>query len=160
WNVDISSEAGKDNHEMIGAIHEGKLKSLYLKGEDIGIVDSNINYVTAALEKLDFFVVQDVFLTHTAEFADVVLPAVPSLEKDGTLLNTERRIQRHYKVLDPVGESKPDWQIIKELANTMGHDWNYSHPSEIMAESAELAPLFAGVDYSLLEGYNILQWPV
>ena len=160
WNKEIPKEPGKDNHQMIGAIHEGQLKSLYLKGEDIGIVDANINYVTAALEKLDFFVVQDLFLTHTAKFADVVLPAVPSLEKDGTFTNTERRIQRLYKVMEPKGDAKPDWVIIKDIANTMGYDWSYSHPSEIMAESAELAPLFAGVDYELLTNYNSLQWPV
>src|SRR5699024_7900117 len=112
------------------------------------------------LKKLDFFVVQDLFLTHTAEFADVVLPAVPSLEKDGTFTNTERRIQRLYKVWDPIGEAKPDWQIIKELANAMGFDWDYSHPSEIMDESAKLAPSFAGVSYDLLSGYKSLQWPV
>src|SRR5699024_6698164 len=79
WNAEIPSEACKDNHEMIGAIHEGTLTSLYIKGEETGIVDANINYVTAAFEKLDFFVVQDLFLSRTAEFADVVLPAVPSL---------------------------------------------------------------------------------
>ncbi|MEC2158460.1 formate dehydrogenase subunit alpha [Virgibacillus halodenitrificans] len=160
WNTEIPNEPGMDNHEMMVAIHEGKLNALYIKGEDTGIVDANINYVTEALEKLDFFVVQDLFLTHTAQYADVVLPAAPSLEKDGTFTNTERRIQRLYKALDPMGESKPDWVILKDLANKMGFDWNYRHPSEIMSEAASLAPLFAGVDYKLLENYNSLQWPV
>ncbi|MEW9674977.1 formate dehydrogenase subunit alpha [Lentibacillus sp. L22] len=160
WNVEIPAEPGRDNHEMIEAIHEGDLKSLYVLGEDTGVVDANINYVTDAFKKLDFFVVQDLFLTKTAEYADVVLPAVPSLEKEGTFTNTERRIQRLYQSLDPVGDAKPDWQIIMAIAKQMGYDWNYAHPAEIMDEAASLAPLFAGVTYDRLEGYNSLQWPV
>ena len=160
WGRELKSEPGKDNHEMMVAIHEGTLNSLYIKGEDTGIVDANINYVAAALEKVDFLVIQDLFLTHTAEYADVVLPATPSLEKEGTFTNTERRIQRLYKALDPVGDSKPDWEIIKAIANEMGYDWDYESPAEIMDEAASLTPLFAGVSYDLLEGYNSLQWPV
>ncbi|WP_078392343.1 formate dehydrogenase subunit alpha [Shouchella patagoniensis] len=160
WAVDLPKEPGLNNHEMVEAIHEGNLDVLYLKGEDMGIVDANANYVQAAFEKLDFFVVQDVFLSRTAQFADVVLPASPSLEKDGTFTNTERRFQRLYKVLEPLGESKPDWQIIKEIANRLDANWTYEHPSEIMDEAALLTPLFAGVSYDRLEGYDSLQWPV
>ncbi|WP_163970840.1 formate dehydrogenase subunit alpha [Oceanobacillus halotolerans] len=160
WGTSLPGETGKDNHEMIHAIHNGELSSLYVLGEDTGIVDANINYVTAAFEKLDFFVVQDLFLTKTAEYADVILPAVPSLEKDGTFTNTERRIQRLYQALDTYGDAKPDWEIIMDIASYMGTDWQYRHPSEIMDEAASLAPLFAGVSYDLLKGYNSLQWPV
>ncbi|WP_010530350.1 formate dehydrogenase subunit alpha [Lentibacillus jeotgali] len=160
WGVEIPAEPGKDNHEMIGAIHEGTLHSLYVLGEDTGIVDANINYVTAAFEKLEFFVVQDLFLTETAKYADVIFPAVPSLEKEGTFTNTERRIQRLYKALDPVGDSRPDWTIITDLAARLGYDWGYNSPSDIMDESASLAPLFAGVSYDRLTDYNSLQWPV
>lgn len=160
WDASVPGEAGLNNHEMVEAIHEGKLKVLYLQGEDMGIVDSNINHVQEAFEKLDFFVVQDLFLTKTASFADVVLPASPSLEKEGTFTNTERRIQRFYPALEPLGDSKPDWQIISALAQRMGRDWNYSHPGEIMAEAASLTPLIAGVSYDRLEGYSTLQWPV
>ncbi|SDQ66043.1 formate dehydrogenase subunit alpha [Virgibacillus salinus] len=160
WGAEIPSEPGKDNHEMIKAIHEGSLNALYVLGEDTGIVDANINYVTAAFEKLDFFVIQDLFLTKTAEYADVILPAVPSLEKEGTFTNTERRIQRLYKALDPVGDSRPDWQIIMDIANKFGYDWDYSDPSDIMDEAASLTPLFAGVNYDRLIDYNSLQWPV
>ncbi|MFD1361544.1 formate dehydrogenase subunit alpha [Lentibacillus salinarum] len=160
WGVEIPPEPGKDNHEMIGAIHEGDLRGLYVLGEDTGIVDANINYVTAAFDKLDFFVVQDLFLTETAKHADVILPAVPSLEKEGTFTNTERRFQRLYKALDPVGESRPDWAIITDLAGRMGYKWEYDSPSDIMDESASLAPLFAGVSYDRLTDYNSLQWPV
>ncbi|MBM7841135.1 formate dehydrogenase major subunit [Alkalihalobacillus xiaoxiensis] len=160
WNVQLPAEPGLNNHEMVDAIHDGNLNVLYLKGEDMGIVDANANYVQSAFEKLDFFVVQDLFLTKTAQFADVVLPASPSLEKEGTFTNTERRFQRLYQVLEPLGDSKPDWKIIQEIANRLDGNWSYTHPSEIMAEAASLTPLFAGVTYERLEGYNSLQWPV
>lgn len=160
WGVSIPREPGLNNHEMIEAVHEGNLKLMYLKGEDMGLVDSNLNYVHSAFEKLDFFIVQDIFLSKTAQFADVVLPASPSLEKEGTFTNTERRFQRLYQALEPMGDSKPDWQIIQHIANSLGAKWTYSHPSEIMEEAASLAPLFAGVNYDRLEGYNSLQWPV
>ncbi|MBM7631905.1 formate dehydrogenase subunit alpha [Geomicrobium sediminis] len=160
WGVTLPSVPGLNNHEMVDAIHEGKLDVLYLKGEDMGIVDSNINHVQSAFEKLSFFVVQDIFFTKTCQYADVVLPASPSLEKEGTFVNTERRFQRLYQALEPLGDSKPDWQIIMEIANRMGAGWSYSHPSEIMAEAASLTPLFAGVSYERLEGYDSLQWPV
>ncbi|ARI77710.1 formate dehydrogenase subunit alpha [Halobacillus mangrovi] len=160
WGVELPKKIGMDNHEMIKAIHDGELSSMYVMGEDTGIVDANINYVTAALEKLDFFVVQDLFLTETAEYADVVLPASPSLEKEGTFTNTERRIQRLYQSFEPLEGTYPDWMIIQMIAKEMGYDWNYQHPSEIMQESASLAKLFAGVNYELLEGYKSLQWPV
>ncbi|MEK4565531.1 formate dehydrogenase subunit alpha [Alkalihalobacillus sp. FSL R5-0424] len=160
WGVSIPKEPGLNNHEMIEAVHEGNLKMMYLKGEDMGLVDSNLNYVHSAFEKLDFFIVQDIFLSKTAQFADVVLPASPSLEKEGTFTNTERRFQRLYQALEPMGDSKPDWQIIQHIANSLGAEWTYTHPSEIMEEAASLAPLFAGVSYDRLEGYNSLQWPV
>ncbi|UZJ76902.1 formate dehydrogenase subunit alpha [Fictibacillus sp. KU28468] len=160
WGVKLPEKIGLNNHEMVAGIHDGTLKAMYLKGEDMGIVDSNINHVHAAFEKLEFFVVQDIFLSRTAEFADVVLPASPSLEKEGTFTNTERRIQRLYQVLEPLGDSKPDWKIIQHIANSLGANWKYEHPSDIMEEAAPLAPLFAGVTYERLEGYKSLQWPV
>jgi formate dehydrogenase major subunit len=103
---------------------------------------------------------QDIFFTDTCRFADVVLPASPSLEKEGTFTSTERRIQRLYQVLEPMVGTKPDWQIIQEVANRLGASWKYQHPSEIMDEIASLTPLLAGVTYERLEGYKSLQWPV
>src|SRR5260370_26948114 len=93
-------------------------------------------------------------------FAELVVPAWASLEKDGTFTNTERRIQRLYKAMEPLGESKSDWEIIQLIANRMGAKWNYTHPSEIMDEVARLTPLFAGVSYYRLEGFSCQQWPV
>jgi formate dehydrogenase major subunit len=160
WNVKLPEEPGYDNHQMVDGIKNGDLKALYLFGEDMALVDSNSNFVEEMFENLEFFVVQDVFFSRTAQYADVILPAAPSLEKDGTFTNTEKRIQRFYKVLEPLGESKPDWVIIQEVANRLGANWNYMHPSEIMAEAASLAPLFAGVSYERLEGWNSQVWPV
>jgi formate dehydrogenase major subunit len=160
WKVKLPSTKGLDNHQMVDAIHEGKVRALYLIGEEMSIVDSNTNYVGDAFSKLDFFVVQDIFFSHTCRFADVVLPGAPSLEKEGTFTSTERRIQRLYQVFKPLGESRPDWRIIQDVANRLGADWDYQHPSEIYREIASLTPMFAGVSYERLEGYKSLQWPV
>ena len=160
WGVKLPPKNGLDNHEMIRAVHDGKLKSMYIKGEDTITSDANAGDVGAALSMLDFLVMQDVNFSETCRYANVVLPASPSLEKEGTFTNTERRIQRLYRALSPLGYSKPDWQIIQDIANRLGAGWHYSHPSEIMDEVASLTPMFAGVNYDRLEGYKSLQWPV
>jgi len=160
WNVPLPSAKGLDNHEMVDAIHDGNLKAMYLVGEEMSIVDSNANYVSAAFSKLEFFVVQDIFFSTTCKFADVVLPACPSLEKEGTFTSTERRIQRLHQVFEPIEGSRPDWQIVQQIANRLGAAWNYQHPGEVMDEIASLTPMFAGVNYERLEGYKSLQWPV
>ena len=160
WGVDLPATKGLDNHEMVDAIHQGKLRSIYLCGEEMSIVDSNANYVSDAFRKLEFFVIQDILFSHTCQFADVVLPASPSLEKEGTFTSTERRVQRLYQVLDPLPGSQPDWMIIQDVANRLGAGWSYRHPSEVMDEVAALTPLLAGVSYKRLEGYKTLQWPV
>jgi formate dehydrogenase major subunit len=160
WGVKLPTTEGFDNHEMIEAIHQGKLKSMYLFGEEISLVDSNSNFVNDGLAKLEFFVAQDIFFSKTCQFADVVLPASPSLEKEGTFTSTERRIQRLYQVFEPLQGSRPDWQIIQDVANRLCANWRYQHPSEIYREIASLTPLFAGVTYERLEGYKSLQWPV
>jgi len=162
WGVTLPTKKGLDNHEMIEAIKRGELKVLYIKGEDTITSDSNAGDVGEALRMLDFLIVQDVNFSETAAYADLVLPASPSLEKDGTFTSTERRIQRLYKALEPLGESKPDWKIIQLIAQKLGGagGWNYKHPGDVMDEVARLTPLFAGVNYQRLEGYKSLQWPV
>jgi formate dehydrogenase major subunit len=160
WNVPLPSTKGLDNHEMIDAIYEGKLKAMYVFGEEISLVDSNANFVGEGLAKLEFLVVQDIFFSNSCRFADVVLPASPSLEKEGTFTSTERRIQRLYQVLEPLEGSRPDWRIIQDVANRLGANWQYQHPAEIYREIASLTPLFAGVTYERLEGFKSLQWPV
>ena len=162
WGVTLPTTVGLDNRQMISAIHEGKLKSLYITGEDTITSDANAEDVGGALSMLDFLVVQDIFFSETCKYADLVLPASPSLEKDGTFVNTERRFQRLYKVWEPLGDSKPDWEIYKLIAESLGGagGWDYKHPSAVMDEVASLTPLFAGVSYERLEGYKTLQWPV
>jgi len=160
WGVTLPTSTGKDNHQMIDAILEGSLKCLYIKGEDTITSDSNANFVGSALAKLEFLIVQDINFSETCRYADLVLPAATSLEKDGTYTSTERRIQRIYKAIEPLGESKADWEIIQLVANRMGANWKYKHPSEIMDEIARLTPLFAGVKYSRMEGFASQQWPV
>jgi predicted molibdopterin-dependent oxidoreductase YjgC len=158
--VTLPPKAGLDNHLMIDAIHDGRLKSMYVFGEELSLVDSNANYVAAALEKLDFFVMQEIFFSETCRFANVILPASPSLEKEGTFTSTERRIQRLYQAMEPLGESRPDWKILIDVANRLGANWTYKHPSEIYEEIASLTPTMAGVTYERLEGFKSLQWPV
>src|SRR6185369_8960313 len=160
WKVTLPPLRGLDNHQMVDAIHAGKLKAMYVIGEEMSIVDSNANYVDDAFSKLEFMVIQEIFFGDVCQYADVVLPAAPSLEKDGTFTSSERRIQRLYKVFEPLEGCRPDWQIIRDVANHMGADWKYEHPSEVMAEIAALTPMFAGVSYERLEGYQSLQWPV
>lgn len=158
----LSNEPGLDNFEMV--VEAGKrnatFRAMYVIGEETAISDAHSGRTQDALTNLEFLVVQDIFLSRTAQFADVVLPACPSVEKDGTFTNTERRIQRFYRVLQPLGDSRPDWLILTDLARRMGHDWGYTHPSEIMAEVAGIADMFAGVSYERLEGWRSLQWPV
>jgi formate dehydrogenase major subunit len=160
WKVKLPTTKGLDNREMIDAIHAGKLKAMYLFGEEIALVDANANDVHSGLSKLEFFVAQDIFFSKTCQFADVIFPASPSLEKEGTFSSTERRIQRLYQVLEPLEGSRPDWRIIQDVANHLGAGWNYQHPSQIYEEIAALTPMFAGVTYERLEGYKSLQWPV
>ena len=125
WKVSLSSTKGLDNFQMIEAIHADKLKAMYLFGEEIALVDGNSNHVESALSKLEFFVAQDVFFSKTCQFANVIFPASPSLEKEGTFTSTERRIQRLYQVFEPLEGSRPDWRIIQGLANHLGAKWNY-----------------------------------
>ncbi len=160
WNVKLPAAKGLDNHEMVDAIFDGKLKAMYLIGEDMITADSNAHRVGEGFSKLDFFVLQDCFFTETCRYADVILPASPALEKEGTFVNTERRIQRLYQVFEPLGESLPDWRIIQEVANRLGAGWHYEEPADIMRECAMCTPMFAGVSYDRLEGYHSLQWPV
>jgi formate dehydrogenase major subunit len=160
WGVKLAPKKGLDNHQMIDAVYDGKLRAMYLAGEDMVSADANANHVAGGFERLEFFVVQDIFFTETCRYADVVLPGAPSLEKDGTFTSTERRVQRLYQALPELGDSKADWKIVQDIANRMGAGWNYTHPSELMAEMAGLTPLYSGARYDRLTGYNTLQWPI
>ncbi|QTD41931.1 formate dehydrogenase subunit alpha [Sporosarcina sp. Te-1] len=158
YGVEIDGKPGLDNIQMLHAVDQGMLKGMYIVGEDMALVDSNANHVHDVLSKLDFLVVQDIFFSRTARYADVILPAVPSLEKDGTFTNTERRVQRLYQALPELGDAKADWWIMQEIANRLGADWAYRHPSDIFAEMASLSPLFSQADYSVMEDWDSFLW--
>lgn len=160
WNCKIPSAPGFDNNSCLEAVEDGKIKGMYVVGEELVETGSSTNYIKKQLENLEFLVVQEVFLSETAKFADVVLPSSVSLEKEGTFVNTERRIQRLYKVMDPLPGTRSDSEILQDIAIRLGYDWNYMHPSDIMDEAASLVPIFSGVRYELLKGFKSQQWPV
>jgi formate dehydrogenase alpha subunit len=159
WGVPLNPNPGIRLTEMMPAAHEGKLKAMYLMGENPVLTDPDGRHIRAALGNLDFFVVQDIFLTETAELAHVVLPAASFAEKDGTFTNTERRVQRIRKAIEPIGESQPDWWITCEIAKRMSiSGFDYGNASEIMDEIASLTPSYAGINFKRLEEGS-LQWP-
>ena len=158
WGVNLSGKVGLKIPEMFAAAHEGKVKAMYILGENPVLTDPNANHIRKALEHLEFLVVQELFLTETAEYADVILPGASFAEKDGTFTNTERRVQRVRKAIDPL-PGKADWKVICEMVTRMGYPMNYSHPSEIWDEMASLSPSMNGINYARLEELRSLQWP-
>lgn len=158
WNVDLDPEPGLRIPNMFDSALEGGFRGLYCQGEDIAQSDPNTQHVEAALRSLDFLVVQDIFLNETAKFAHVLLPGSSFLEKNGTFTNAERRISPVRKAM-PALAGKEDWEATQALANALGLDWNYAHPSEIMAEIAQLTPSFHGVTYAELDRLGSIQWP-
>lgn len=158
WNTSLNITPGLTVTEMFKEGEKGKIKAMYIMGENPMLSDADLGYVEKALENLDFLVVQDIFLSETAEYADVILPATSFAEKEGTFTNTERRVQKIRQAISPKGESKPDWQILTLLANRLGFNWNYQHPQNIMDEIASLTPSYGGINYERLEERG-LQWP-
>jgi formate dehydrogenase alpha subunit len=160
WGAALPEKPGLTLVELMNAALDGKIRAMYIMGENPVVSDPDCSHVVEALKALEFLVVQDIFLSETAALADVVLPATTSLEKDGTFTNTERRVQRVRKALQPAGESMPDWMILDALAARMGwkDQFSYDHPSQIMSEVAKLAPSYGGISYERLEGDG-LQWP-
>lgn len=160
WEVSLPAEPGLTVTEMMDAALEGRVKALYIMGENPLLSDPDLNHVEEALREVEFLVVQDIFLTETARFADVILPGACFAEKEGTITNTERRVQRMYKAIDPPGEAKQDWAIICELAKAMGaQGFDFSGPEEIFEELARLTPSYAGISYQRIEAEGGLQWP-
>ena len=158
WGVKLPSKPGATVTGAMNKFIDGSIKALYIMGENPMISDPDINHTEKALKKLDFLVVQDIFLTETAKLAHIVLPGVSFAEKDGTFTSTERKVQRVRKAIDPIGESRPDWKIITELSSHLGYKMAYPSPSEVMDEIAKLTPSYAGISYNRLEGGG-LSWP-
>ncbi len=155
----LSSEVGLTIVEMMNAATEGKFKALYIMGENSLVSDPNINHVMHAFKELDLLIVQDIFLTETAQQADVVFPAKLSLEKDGTFTNTERRVLMVNKVLEPKPDQKDDWEIIQELGQGMGYFWQYNSWMDIMREINLVTPQYGGITPERINNGERLQWP-
>jgi formate dehydrogenase alpha subunit len=159
WGVALPPRPGLTLLEIFNAAYEGKVKALYLVGENPVLSDPDAHHVAEALKRLDFLVVQDIFLTETAELAQVVLPATTFAEKEGTFTNTERRVQRVRQVIPPIGQSRPDWLITCQIAGKMGgQGFDYTHPSQIMEEISRLTPSYRGLSHQRLEKGG-LPWP-
>ncbi|MBO6540380.1 MAG: formate dehydrogenase subunit alpha [Rhizobiaceae bacterium] len=158
WNVKLDSEPGLRIPNMLDAAVDGSFKGIYVQGEDILQSDPNTHHVAAGLEAMECVVVHDLFLNETANYAHVFLPGSTFLEKDGTFTNAERRINLVRKVMEPKN-GLADWEVTQRLAQAMGLDWAYTHPSEIMDEIAATTPSFANVSYELLDTEGSVQWP-
>jgi formate dehydrogenase alpha subunit len=172
WGAPQSAKVGMTVTEMIPGILDGKIKALYIMGEDPVMSDPDTNHIRHCLEECDFIVLQEIFPTETAPYADVLLPGVSFAEKTGTFTNTERRIQMVRMAIQPPGEAREDWKIISDLAKQIlaegkhrveaspASGWEYTSPEQIMAEIAALTPSYAGVNYERLRAGETFQWPV
>ncbi len=159
WNCKIQDKPGLPMTEMMNAAYNGTLKAIYLVGENPILSEPDTNHTIKALQKLDFLLVQDIFPTETAMLADVILPAAAFAEKEGTYANTERRVQKVNKAVEPPGEAKPDWEITSMLANKMGYAFPYKNIREINDEMRALTPIYAGISLDRLATCYGLQWP-
>ena len=159
WGVELSNAIGLTHTEIVDAALEGKVKAIFLMGENPLLSEANASHAKEAFEKVEFLVCQDIFLTETARMADVVLPAASFAEKDGTFTNTERRVQRVRKAIEPVGEAKPDWWIVCEIAKRMGvSGFDFESPEQIFTEITSVTPSYGGISYERIEKEG-LQWP-
>lgn len=158
WGVSLSGRPGLTATEMTDAAVSGSLKAMYIMGENPVLSDPDMTHTIKALKNLEFLVVQDIFLSETAELADVVLPAACFAEKDGTFTNTERRVQRVRKAVDPPGEAREDSWIVAELSKRLNYEIKYNSAGEIMDEIGRVWPAVAGITYARIEKRGI-QWP-
>jgi formate dehydrogenase alpha subunit len=167
WGVDLPQEKGMVITDVVEAALAGRVKAMYIVGENPLLSEPDLHQAEKAFKNLEFLVVQDIFLHETAQIADVVLPATTFAEKDGTFTNSERRVQRVRKVIEPIGESRPDWEIICELGRRLSAkldlgaeiEFTYDNTSEIWAEMAALTPSMAGISYERLDDEGGIQWP-
>lgn len=160
WKLPVPENPGLTVVEMLEAARKGAIKGMMIVGENPMISDPDINHVKEGLQALEFLVVQDIFMTETAKLAHVVLPATSFAEKEGTFTATDRRVQRVRKAIEPIGQSRPDWQIIIELAREAGSDgFDFITPRDIMTEICSLTLSYAGISYERLDNGEVLHWP-
>ena len=159
WNTQLDPERGLTVVEIMDAVHSGDIRGMYIMGENPAMSDPNTNHVREAFAKLEHLVVQEIFLTETAFFADVILPATAWPEKDGTVTNTNRQIQMGRKAVDAPDGVMPDWWIIQQLAQRIGLDWNYAHPSDVFAEMKQCMSSFDNISWARLESESAVTYP-
>ena len=159
WDRKLSGDVGLTHTEIFDEILAGEIKAMYMVGENPVLTEADAKHARKALDELDFLVSQDIFLTESGQYADVILPAASFAEKEGTFTNTERRVQRVRQVIPPRGDSKPDWWITSQIAKAMGEEgFDYQSPEEIMDEINQVSPIYGGITYKRIEEKG-LQWP-
>jgi len=158
WGKELSPNKGLTVVEMIHAVETGDIKGIYVMGENPALSDPNLNRTRQALEDVDFLVVQDIFLSETARYADVVLPTLCFAEKSGTFTNTERRVQRVRAALRGPGQARDDWRILCEVATKMGYPMSYDCAGRILDEIASVSPIYGGMSFDRIDSVG-LQWP-
>jgi formate dehydrogenase major subunit len=159
WNSKLDSNPGLTVVEIADAAHDGNIRGMYVMGENPAMSDPNLNHVREALTRLEHLVVQDIFFTETAAFADVILPASAFPEKDGTFTNTDRRVQMGRQAIKPPGQVKQDWWIIQELAKRLGLSWNYDGPCSVYNEMRKCMPSIAGITWERLSREDSVTYP-
>ncbi|WP_256685603.1 formate dehydrogenase subunit alpha [Halococcus qingdaonensis] len=159
YDTEIPSEEGWRTTEQFLAADRGDLRGMYIMGENASLSEPGVDHAQEVLDDLDFLAVQDIFLTETAEHADVVLPATTAVESNGTFTSSSRHVQLVKRAIEPKGNTRGDWEILQALARRFGHDWDFASPSEIMDEIAELTPIYGGISHERLENGAELQWP-
>jgi predicted molibdopterin-dependent oxidoreductase YjgC len=160
WGAPIPPKVGKNQAEILDAMESGEIRCMYVIGENPCQSDADENHSEKLFSKLDFLVVQDIFLTKTGRLADVVLPAAASwAETDGTFVNGERRVQRVRKIVEPPGEARDDLFVLRDIANRLGAGWDFETAEEVWDEVRQLAPNFSGISYERIDRYGGIQWP-
>jgi formate dehydrogenase major subunit len=159
WGMSLDSEPGLTVVEIMDEITKGKIKGVYVMGENPAMSDPDLNHARNALSKLEHLVVQDIFLTETAMYADIILPASAFPEKTGTFTNTDRRVQLGNQAVNPPGDAKQDLWIIQEIARGLGLDWNYKHPKEVFTEMTKCMPSIQGITWERLEESHSITYP-
>lgn len=159
WGEDFADGRGLTVTQMMKVASRGELKALYIVGENPLLSDSDIEHVKKAFKNIELLIVQDIFMTETAEVADIVLPGCSFMEKDGTFTNTERRVQRVRKAIEPVGDSRPDWMIVRDIIKGLSGEADFETPSDIMTEIGKVIPNYRGITYERLENEGGIQWP-
>ena len=159
WGYEINPNPGLTVVEIMNHVYDGNIKGMYILGENPAMSDPDLNHVRSAFEKLEFLVVQDLFITEAANYADVILPASAWPEKNGTATNTNRQVQMGRKAVDAPGDAKEDWQIIVELANALGLKWTYQHPKDVFEEMTKVMPSLDNITWDRLENESSIIYP-